>query len=264
MKIVSTLDKEQVVRVWVFWIGSSSPFLAIWLGLWRHTPCSMKTNFFSLISLSLIPRYSTLITFNIIFPHCFPILVISCCVRLDHNMYKTHHIPTWAQAPSHLYSGTSPILSLFREQQQQTCQFCLIGKDCDWNGHRLSKNDEKLPYLPYLHKLYKRKFLVIDKNMELCLYMATRERKKDIRRKREREWRKLQHNQGSGKRQESQSLGLKFLIFCKTFFSEKGGGVLGWGMLGDLIIILNHSFLKFFAFLKKVFFVLYLSLTLFF
>ena len=27
-------------------------------------------------------------------------------------------------------------------------QFCQIGKDCDWNGYRMSANDEKLPYLP--------------------------------------------------------------------------------------------------------------------
>ena len=26
-------------------------------------------------------------------------------------------------------------------------QFCRIEKDCDWNGHRMSENDEKLPYL---------------------------------------------------------------------------------------------------------------------
>ena len=33
---------------------------------------------------------------------------------------------------------------------------------------RLSKNDEKLPYL---HKISESKFLVIDKNMELCLFV---------------------------------------------------------------------------------------------
>ena len=26
-------------------------------------------------------------------------------------------------------------------------QFCWIGKDCDQNGDRMPKNDEKLPYL---------------------------------------------------------------------------------------------------------------------
>ena len=36
------------------------------------------------------------------------------------------------------------------------------------NEDRLSKNDEKLPYL---HKIYKRKFVVIDKSMGLCLSM---------------------------------------------------------------------------------------------
>ena len=34
-------------------------------------------------------------------------------------------------------------------------QFCRIGKDCSWNGNRLSKNFEKLPYL---HKITKGRF----------------------------------------------------------------------------------------------------------
>ena len=45
-------------------------------------------------------------------------------------------------------------------------QFCRIGKYFYRNGDRLSENDEKLPYL---HKVTKRKFLVRNKNMGLCL-----------------------------------------------------------------------------------------------
>ena len=41
-------------------------------------------------------------------------------------------------------------------------QFCQNGKDCDLNGDKLSKNNEKLSYF---HKMSKRKFLVVDKNM---------------------------------------------------------------------------------------------------
>ena len=49
-------------------------------------------------------------------------------------------------------------------------QFCRIEKDCSWNVYRLSKNDEKLPYL---HKITKKKFLVCNKNMGLCLYIRS-------------------------------------------------------------------------------------------
>ena len=31
-------------------------------------------------------------------------------------------------------------------------QFCRIRKDCDHNGDRMSKKNEKLPYLPYVTK----------------------------------------------------------------------------------------------------------------
>ena len=33
-------------------------------------------------------------------------------------------------------------------------QFCWIGKDCDRNVDRMSKNDEKFPYLHYMTKKY--------------------------------------------------------------------------------------------------------------
>ena len=48
------------------------------------------------------------------------------------------------------------------------CQFCRIGKDFDHNGDRMSKNDEKLPYL---HLVTKKYFLLAMQNMGLCLYM---------------------------------------------------------------------------------------------
>ena len=44
----------------------------------------------------------------------------------------------------------------------------MIGKDCDQNGDRMSKKDEKLPYL---HKVTKKYFLLAMKNMVLSLYM---------------------------------------------------------------------------------------------
>ena len=34
-------------------------------------------------------------------------------------------------------------------------KFCWIGKDCDQNGERMSKNDEKMPYL---HKVTRKYF----------------------------------------------------------------------------------------------------------
>ena len=91
-----------------------------------------------------------------------------------------------------------------------------------------------------------------------------REEKRYKEKKRARERKKLQNNQGSGERRASQSLGLKFLIFCKTLFLGKGEGRAGVGDVRGPNYYFEPFLSQFFAILKKVFFVLYLSLTLFF
>ena len=39
------------------------------------------------------------------------------------------------------------VLQIFTIKKKIISQFCWIGKDCDWIGDRLSKNNEKLLYL---------------------------------------------------------------------------------------------------------------------
>ena len=51
-------------------------------------------------------------------------------------------------------------------------QFCWIGKDCDQNGDRKSKNGEKLPYLNWVTKKYFQLDMI---NMGLCLFMNATE-----------------------------------------------------------------------------------------
>ena len=41
-----------------------------------------------------------------------------------------------------------------REDKKIISQFCWIGKDFGQNGDRLSKNEEKLPYLHLVTKAY--------------------------------------------------------------------------------------------------------------
>ena len=55
------------------------------------------------------------------------------------------------------------------ENMRYFCSNCIIclAKDLYWKGGKMSGNNEKLPYL---YEITKRKFLVNDKNMGLCLY----------------------------------------------------------------------------------------------
>ena len=55
-----------------------------------------------------------------------------------------------------------------REDKKIISRACQIGKDCDQNGDRMSKNDEKLQYL---HLVTKKYFYLAMKSMGLCLYI---------------------------------------------------------------------------------------------
>ena len=88
--------------------------------------------------------------------------------------FRMAHLITWSDylkiGPKKCMKGQlfGIILYKLRYYRKIISQFCLIGQDCYWNGDRLSKNDEKLSYL---HKITKRKFLVSNKNIELCQYI---------------------------------------------------------------------------------------------
>ena len=74
----------------------------------------------------------------------------------------------WIRLLSLFYLLIIPPLLKLTKLTHFIFQFCRIGKDCYWNVNRLSKNNEKLPYL---HKITKKKFLVSNKIMRLCLYI---------------------------------------------------------------------------------------------